>query len=90
MKTPLKKFNGQSAQDFYKLNENIDFLLENQSNNSVLSVLLKGLKNMRSKLTNNKNIIRDIREENSFIIGSYNNNSKPFNIDDIEYAYKNI
>ena len=82
MRKPLQKFNGQTAEGFYKSNKNIDFMLEPDTNNSIL---VRGLKNVRSKFVGKEHIIQ---EEDSFRIGVYNRNSKPFEIDDIEKGHK--
>lgn len=82
LREPLQKFNGQTAEGFYKSNKNIDFMLESDTNNSVL---VRGLKNVRSKIIGTEEIIQ---EESSFRIGSYDNYNNSFHVDDIEKSYK--
>ena len=80
---PLEKFNNQSANEFYKAKNGIDFYMEN-GNSEGESIYLAGYKGVRQIGTG---VNEAITYRGSFSIGTYDE-EHTFKVDDIEYGIK--
>jgi len=83
LRKPSEKFNNQSAEEFYKSNYKMDFLMENSPTG--LDIQLSGKYGAKKIGTG---VSETYKFSDSFVIGVYDK-AHPFRTNDIEYSRKN-